>query len=181
MSYLTTKVGVAVPLSLVIDDGNTAQYPRAEIYLPNGATPVDQVTLPHRNKGRYEQSWIPTLVGIYVVHYVTYTDIGHTNPSSTYSRELDQLFVTQSSQDDLLAILVRILGLTHENALIDQTEFDDCDQLISSRVRIYDSKANTDAAAIGGPGTTGLIATYQVLVTYEGPARMKTYKMVKLP
>ena len=180
MSYLTTKVGVAIPLTLVIDDGDIDQHPRAEIYLPNGISPVDQVALEHKNKGRYEDNWTPTLVGTYIVHYVVYLDVGRTIPSTKYSRELDQIFVTQSSQDDILTLLIRIKGLVHENAFIDNTEFDECDQLVSARVRIFDTKSNCDAATDGGSELTGLIETYQIQASFETGTRMKTYKMVKL-
>jgi hypothetical protein len=83
---------------------------------------------------------------------------------------------------DLVAIttqIIRVLGLTHENAFIDNTIYDDFGQVTSSRIRIYNSKANTEAATDGGSGTTGLIATYTMTTVYEAKGRVKSYRMVK--
>ena len=79
----------------------------------------------------------------------------------------------------MIAQLTRVLGLEHENAFIDNTVNDDYGQLTSSRVRIFNSKANAEAATDGGSETTGLIATYTVTAVYEAVGRLKSYRMVK--
>jgi hypothetical protein len=75
--------------------------------------------------------------------------------------------------------LTRVLGLEHENAFIDNTIHDAFGQLTTSRIRIFDSKANANNATDGGAETTGLIATYTMTAVYEAAGRMKFYRMVK--
>lgn len=90
--------------------------------------------------------------------------------------------VSSTIYTDITALAVqvtRVLGLEHENAFIDNTTYDDDGQLLSSRVRIFDSRANAEAAEDGGSETTGLIATYTVEAEYESVGKMKFYRMVK--
>lgn len=80
---------------------------------------------------------------------------------------------------DLEDYLLRALGLSHENAFVDNTEFDSFSQMTDARVRLFDSKSNANAATDGGSESTGLIATYTVEAEYEGQGQMKSYRMVK--
>jgi hypothetical protein len=130
-------------------------------------------------EGSYEADWTPGAVGEYNVIYTIYSDAPHTTLAD-YSKELDQISVRVDTLEEIKAYVIRILGLTHENVFIDNTVYVDCGQLVSSRVRIFDSKAHADLATDGGSETLGLIATYIVTTTYEGPTYMATYKMVKL-
>ena len=91
----------------------------------------------------------------------------------------------QSSVDDLSASIVRLLGLNHENAYIDNTTFDPGGQLIQSRIRLYDSKANVENATDGGdyllvPESVGLVAVYQMDADYEAFGRMKSYRYKRI-
>jgi hypothetical protein len=81
--------------------------------------------------------------------------------------------------DDLYAGIRRLLGLSHENAFIDNTVHDPDSQLLSARVRIFDSKANCDLATDGGSETTGLIATYTITTVYDGVNEFGTFKQVR--
>lgn len=169
---------------MILEDGNETQYPQAEIYDANGTSPVATIDLPHRARGRYEDSWTPSSVGVYSAVFITYSDAAHTIESIVYTREVDQIFVTESDVDDLAAAIIRLLGLNHENAFIDNTDFDITGQLISCRIRIYDSKAHAEAAQDGDvppAGTTGLIATYTMEADYEGSCMLKSYRYVLEP
>jgi len=64
---------------------------------------------------------------------------------------------------------LRIKGLSQENQFMDQTVYDSNSQLISARIRLYDSAANV--------GTdNGVIATYTVTSTYSG-TNLTNYKV----
>ena len=168
---------------MILEDGNELQNPQAEIYAPGGTTPIATVDLPHKAKGRYEGSWTPSSVGPFSALFITYSDSGHTIENIVYVRAVEQVFVTESDVDDLAAAIVRLLGLNHENAFIDNTDFDLTGQLISCRIRIYDSKINTEAAQDGDvppAGTTGLLAPYNMSADYEGSCMLKSYRYVKL-
>lgn len=175
------RVNQAAKLAMVIDNGLTGLYPQAEIY--SGGTLVTTVDLNDYGKGRYEGDWTPTSVGTYSALFSVYQDAGHTVELTPFviSREMEQIFVSQSDVDDLASSIARMLGLVHENAFIDNTEYDVNSMLVSARVRVYDSKTNAQSATDGGSEATGLIATYTIAAAYEGPGEMKTYRMVLEP
>lgn len=176
---IPTTLGDPAALVLVLEDGNENIYPRANIYAVGSAVPVATKDLDHIIDGRYEGSWTPTSVGVYTAHFLIFSDVARTTESIVYTREAEQIFVSQSSSDDLAAGMTRILGLVHENAFVDQTIFDLANQLTSARVRIFDSKANAQSATDGGSEMTGLVATYLMESAYESVGRMKTYRMVR--
>jgi hypothetical protein len=173
-------VGVPVPIAMVLEDGNTSMYPQAELYETGADTPILVLDLAHKAKGRYEANWTPEAVGVYAAVFIVYSDAPHTIESIVYTREIEQVFVTASSIDDLAAKLIRILGLVHENAFIDNTVFDSFGSLTAARVRIFNSKEHVEAATDGGTETVGLLATYQIETTYENECRMGTYRVKRI-
>lgn len=82
------------------------------------------------------------------------------------------------SSDSFGAAIQRLLGLSHENAFIDNTDYDSDSQLLSARVRIFDSAANCDAATDGGDETTGLITSYNISTTYGDVGEFSAFKQV---
>lgn len=185
MTLIPVTLGAAARLSLVLEDGDVTQFPQVNLYEPGNATPVGTIDLSHLAEGLYEDEFTPTGVGILNAVYTVYEDAARTIANTKFGKELDQLVTeiadsTSTLITEILDKVCRILGLVNENAFIDNTEFDNCDQLISSRVRIFDTAANANAATDGGSETAGLVASYQVTVFYEGPGRMKSYRMVKL-
>jgi len=178
---LPAKVGVALPLVSILEDGNISQFPQAKVYAQGATTPIATIDLVHKVDGRYEADWTPASTGVFLAHFITYSDGAHTVENITYSREGEQIVVFSTNIDDLATAIVRLLGLSHENAFIDLTEFDPNGQLLSARLRIFDSKANAAAATDGGSETTGLIATYTMTAVYEGVGRLKSYRYIKEP
>lgn len=156
------------------------QYPQAEIYAAGSTVPVVTLDLPHKIRGRYEAAWTPTATGVYTAHFIVYSDIGHTVENIAYTREAEQLVVTENDADDLALMMVRVLGLVHENVFIDNTVHDLNGQLVAARVRVFDSKANVEAATDGGSETTGLIATYEMSTIYESQGIMGSYRMKRV-
>lgn len=172
-------VDSSLTLALMLEDGNGSMYPQTKIYEPSNSSPLATIDLTHISAGRYEGSWTPTSIGSYSAHYITYSDASHTIESFLYTREIEQIFVAESDIDDLATLIVRLLGMNHENAFIDNTSHDAHNQLLTARVRLFDSKTNALAATDGGSETTGLIATYSMTTQYEVPGRMKQYRMVR--
>jgi hypothetical protein len=173
-------VGTAVPIVMILEDGNQSQFPQAEIYQAGGTLPITVLDLPHKSRGRYESSWTPPLVGVYSAVFTVYADSAHTIENITYTREVEQVFATASNVDDLAAKIARILGLVHENAFIDDTTFDAFSQLQTCRIRIFDSKEHAELATDGGSETLGLVATYHMEATYEATGRLGTYRYLKV-
>jgi hypothetical protein len=165
---------------MILEDGVEDQYPRAEIFQAGMAVPVATLDLPHVALGRYEASWTPASPGMYSAHFIVYSDPVHSVENITYTREIESVYVTDHSKDDLAAMIVRILGLVHENAFIDNTVHDIDGQLVAARVRIFDSKDHVDLATDGGNETTGLVAVYEMVTSYESKGQMGSYKMKKV-
>ena len=169
-------VGTAVPIAMILEDGNSTQFPQAEIYVVGGTLPISVLNLAHKAQGRYEAIWAPPLVGVYSAVFITYADAAHTIENITYSREMEQIFASSSSVDDLAAKIARVLGLLHENAYIDNTTFDAFGQLLTCRIRLFDSKDHVELATDGGSETLGLVSTYTMEADYEMAGRLKTYR-----
>jgi hypothetical protein len=95
-------------------------------------------------------------------------------PSSGIAKR--EFFVSANTFDDLQTSLTRCLGLLHENSVLDLTSFDSNNNLLSARLRLYNSPANAVAAQAASPGpySTGLIAQYAITATYTG-ANLQTY------
>lgn len=172
-------VGTPIPITMILEDGNESQFPQAEIY--NGGTfPLTVLNLANKGRGRYESTWTPPIAGVFCAIFIVYSDSGHTIENISYTREIEQIFATASSVDDLAAKIARILGLVHENAFIDNTVFDAFSQLTTCRIRIFDSKDHAALATDGGSETLGLIATYEMQATYESAGRLGTYRYLKV-
>lgn len=90
-----------------------------------------------------------------------------------------ELAALQVRVDDLTEIVGRVLGLSQENIFIDSTTYDPNSQLLTSRVRIFDTKAHCEAATDGGSETEGLLATYTQTTNWETINQFQTYRQVK--
>lgn len=176
---IPAKVGEVVPLVLVTPDGNTTVYPQAEVYAAGGTVPLATIDLDHKAKGRYEGEWTPTSAGAYTAHFIVYADAGHSVEYIRYTREAEQIFATTSDVDDLASEIVRLLGLNLENTFIDNCTYDPNDMLTAGRLRVFDTKANAQAATEGGVGEAGELAEYTVESVHYGPNRLRTMRMVK--
>jgi len=137
-----------------------------DLFDPNGDEISDSVTvtLVELGNGSYRSMFTLDTVGTYylVVYNDNYFPWG----------KAGSIRVTTSDMDQLNDKISRILGLTQENFYIDNTENDDEDNLLSSRIRIYDSASNVGT-------NNGVIATYNMSAGYSGRV-CEWYKMVKL-
>ncbi len=169
-------------LNLLIEDGNDSLFPTVTVYFEDNPLPVAIEDLTHSADGNYFASWTPTVVGQYTAIYKIYIDAGHTIQAIQYGRSIDNIMVTEhnvdSSYNGIIEMLSRNLGLSNENAIIDNTSYDACNQLIGARVRCYDSSANANLATPGGSEVQGLIASYTVNATYNGSGLMEFMRTV---
>ena len=82
------NLGETVPLNLLLEDGNTSQYPRA--YVDKNGVAETTVDLTHIIRGRYNGNWTPATLGIYSVTYIVYSDAGRTIENTNYTRDLER-------------------------------------------------------------------------------------------
>jgi len=130
----------------------------AEVY---DSTSVNFIELGY---GHYRVAFTPNQVGnwMMVVYHATYFPWGKSNTIQVYANDFDSI----------ATMLQKILGLVQENFSVDQTIYDESDNLTSSRVRIY-----TDNISVGTDNN--VLETYHMSATFNG-IQMQTYKMEKI-
>jgi hypothetical protein len=73
-----------------------------------------------------------------------------------------------STEVSLLSVdLSRVLGLLHQNAILDNQTYDGQNQLTSARLRVFDSAANVPTTP-GGSETVGLLHEYSIESEWAG-------------
>lgn len=174
-------VGINYPLRVVLADGNSSQYPQAKVFDPTN-TLVATVNLTYQSGGIYAVDYAFPSTGYYSVVYTVFSDSAHTTPNPAYSVVEEPVQVT-SPAGDLAAIanavwdalladhqnpdsigqaLLVIRGLLQYNYILDQTDYNTKGLLVAGRIRIFPSKADTDAG-------TNAIATLTIEGTAEAP------------
>jgi hypothetical protein len=161
-------VNEPVPLCVVLADGVTTLFARAFVY--NGSSLLTTVDLPHITNGMYQAEYTPTEEEYLTVLYKVYTDSGYTT-LGLYGTEVETIEV-----NSLKTNVLRILGLLHQNSVIDQEVYNVDGNMVSSRIRSYDSAANATAA-----GSTGLLFTWQVSVTYTIGSKISNFTILSVP
>lgn len=103
-------------------------------------------------------SWINQDVG----HYLVVWSVSDTEDdfNSVYSEQLN-INIDKNLID-------RILGLVHQNIVIDQTIFDQFGNMRSARLRIFREASKTN-----------VIATYRITAKPNGPGRFTTWEQVE--
>lgn len=119
------------------------------------------------SSGEYKLSFIPTSNGYWKVEVLI-----------DFNKEIwfAEYDVIVGSIDAIYEMTRKVLGLSHENIFIDNTIYDPESQLLSARVRLFDTKAHCDLATDGGSETDGLIATYQLTTQWEAINQFKIFK-----
>lgn len=156
-----------VPLRVLAADGRTDLFPQVRIYNSSGLQ-VATFDAVHIAEGLYGSSWTPGLEGFFTLVAQFYFDNLHTVDAG-YEKTAEDMEVSS-----LKTNILRILGLHHENAVIDSQAYDVNGHLSTARVRTYDSKANAQAA-----GVAGLLANYTVTAAYDLQGRLINYTMVR--
>ncbi len=108
-----------------------------------------------------------------------------TPPAGVYGRYEIQVFIDYNKQIWHGEYQVvgsgqdRILGLLHENAIVDNQTYDASAQLLSARVRVFDSAANVPSTP-GGSETVGLKYEYQIEAEYAGLNQVTKYVLKRI-
>ena len=142
-----------IPLQVLAADGNTGLFAKVDLY--RGGVIVDTLPLPHIGSGLYGTTYHPTQDGYLSAVYVLFYDAGMT-VEADYDRESETIEVCKDKTN-----LVRILGLLHHNAVLDQQVYNAENHLVSARLRAYDSREHADLS-----GLTGLLFTWLVSAVY---------------
>ena len=109
-------------------------------------------------------SWIGQEVGSYLIIWsVSNTDDDF---NDTYTEDL-QINIDKTKID-------KILGLVHQNIVIDETEYDDRGNLVTARLRIY-----KDSASVGT--NNNVIGTYEITADTNNIAgRFTTWRQIAI-
>lgn len=120
--------------------------------------------------GEYQISFTPDSVGYWRVEVIV-----------DYNKDAFgfEYTVSDGVTQDIYEGIRRILGLNHENIFIDNTTYDTNSQLVSSRVRLFDSKVTCNAATDGGSETDGLIATYFMTTTWDALNEFGFFRQIR--
>jgi len=159
---LLATVNEAVTLSVLASDGRTDLYAQARIYNSSNIL-ISTIDLAHAAEGLYQIQHTPTTEGYFSVVYQLYSDIGRTIDAG-YEHQGEALDVNSFRTN-----ILKVLGLVHENTVVDMQVYDVDGNLLSARVRAYDSAANASAAASISPASyvTGLRFTWNVGAEYS--------------
>ena len=172
---LLATVNEAVTLSMLASDGRTDLFGQARVYNSLGGL-VTTINLSHVAEGVYQSNYTPTAEGYFQVVYQLYFDSGRTVDAG-YEHQAETLDVNSFRTN-----ILRILGLLHENAVVDQQSYDGDGNLTQARIRSYNSSTNASNAAAVSPATynTGLLFTWQVDATYSSGSLVK-YVITRVP
>lgn len=157
-------------LSMLAADGRTDLYGRARVYSAGGSLDAT-VLMSHVAEGMYSALHTPTTEGYYNVVYELFFDPARTIAAG-YEKQGEVLDVNSMRTN-----VLRLLGLVHENSVVDQQVYDSDSNLTGARIRCYDSAVNaTSAAAIAPlPYMTGLKFIYEVHASYSAGNLDKYY------
>jgi hypothetical protein len=151
---LRATVNEAVPLQVLASDGRVDLYVQARLF--RGTIQIETLSLPHISGGLYGTTYVSDQEGYISVVYQLFEDSGFTVPAY-YDLESEILEV-----DSIKLFLYRILGLLHENTIFDEQTYDTAQNLLTGRIRSYDTPEHKDAG-----GTEGLRNIWRVNATYS--------------
>jgi len=167
------RIGIEVKEDFSVTDPSRSLVPGIDetsfthnIFAPNGdeVSSTIPVSISELGHGHYRAEFLPNVVGTWMlaVYHSTYFPWGKTGSIQIFSNDFDTVTI----------LIQRVLGLVQENFYIDRAVYDDGNNLLSSRIRIYDNEASV--------GTdSDITAEYVMEATYDG-CKMIDYKMTKL-
>lgn len=152
---LRATLNEAVPIQVLASDGKTDLFAQAVVY--RGAAILATISLLHLDSGLYGSSYTPTAEGYLSVVYKFFYDAAR-SVVADYEFESELVEVSSDKTN-----ILRLLGLMHHKAILDQQTYDPAGNLVSARLRAYDSQTNADSN-----GVTGLLFTWRVAAVYTG-------------
>lgn len=163
---LRATLGEPVPLQIQLSNGQTDLYGRVKVYDDSGTVAVT-LSLVHIDNGLYGASYTFNTEGHYTAVYQIFKDNLFTEIAD-FNIEAESIEASADKTN-----ILRILGLTHDNTVIDSNTYNSGGGLLSSRIRHYDSKIHAEAA-----GLLGLLDTWTVSAVYDGNKLIK-YTVVR--
>jgi hypothetical protein len=132
----------------------------------------------------------PTLTPALVVTGSLMDRILNKDGSKTFQQSMASLEAIRDALDEstseitaplaqMTADLARVLGLLHQNAILDNQTYDTLGQLTSARLRVFDSAANVPINP-GGSETVGLTQQYGIEATYAGLNVVRRFSLKKV-
>lgn len=164
---LRATLNESIPIQVQVSDGSEALYAQAKVYDSVGGL-EDTINLSHIAGGLYGSERTFITEGYYTVVYKLYTDSGYLSAATEYDIEAEMIEANSDKTN-----IVRLLGLTHDNCVWDDHVYDSDGNLLTARLRHYDSKANADVA-----GAIGLLNTWETAATYLNE-RLNTYSVTR--
>ena len=160
---LLGTVGKPISVSATVSDGRTDLFCRARI-LDSSGNLFATLPLLHQQFGCYSSSMTFSVEGYFNVIYDFFFDAGFTFEAG-YGLNAETIDINSFRTD-----IARILGLQHQNSIVDQTVHDSDRNLLSARLRVYDTAANVAAATAVSPSVynTGLLFQYQIVGSFSG-------------
>jgi len=159
----------------------------ATVFKDSVATAISVTITEIGTTGEYKTSFTPATVGFYElqvlidfnkeIRFANYQVVPElTNPVSIEAR--DTVLDIKTSTDDIEVQLTAVLGLLHQNSMIDNYTFDANDQLLSARVRVFANAASVPSTP-GGSETS--ILEFAVEATYSDLNKPSKYVLKKVP
>jgi len=93
------------------------------------------------------------------------------HPPEGYPDTIEHVIVEEEKITTISSDLKRALGLLHENIYIDLPDYDENNNLVSARVRIYSNPASVGTSS-------DVIGTYQITSETIGLGKFTTWKQV---
>ena len=173
---LRATLNELVPLQIFVPDGRTDLFARVHVRDVTGALATTLFPV-HQAGGLYAVTWVPPVEGYFSAIYELFLDAGRTI-FADYDRDAETIEVSSDKTN-----ILRLLGLHHENSLLDTEVYGDNGRLTSARLRMYDSAANLVAASASSPagGTAGLLFSWTITATYDGLNQSKTFQIARSP
>jgi len=164
---------IGLTLQLVKSDGQSVEEDATITYqifdstvtveLASGSAVFNSTTKSYIDTLVPSISWTDQEVGSYLIIWsVSDTDDDF---APIYTEDL-QISIDKTKID-------KILGLVHQNILIDQAVYDDYGNLSDARLRIYE-----DSASVGT--NSNVLATYQITAISTQMGRFATWKQVEI-
>lgn len=160
---------IALSLQLIKSDGISVEENATISYrIFDSSATVELVSSQTASYNSITQSYTDTLVPSAswttqeVGHYLVVWSVDDTDDdfNSVYTEQLNI-----NIDKDLID---RILGLVHQNIVIDETRFDSFGNMRSARLRIFREASKTN-----------VIATYRITAKPNGPGRFTTWEQVE--
>jgi len=136
---------------------------------------VTSITLSHAAEGLYQAQYTPTVEGYFSTVYQFFFDVGLTIDAG-YDLNGETLDVNSFRSN-----ILKIMGLVHANSVVDQQGYDVEGNLISARIRNYDTSVNATAASAVSPAAynTGLRTTWTMSAEFV-LGQLKKYSVVEV-